>query len=89
MVYRFCAAMCLVVAISLAGTSLEKRTLELRREVTRQTYRRDVLSRELARVRMLVQSGGAPSKRLELAETLREDRARAVERPPDRPRPNR
>jgi hypothetical protein len=89
MVYRFCAAMCLVVAISLAGTSLEKRTLALRREVTRQTYRRDVLSRELARCRMLVQSGGAPSRRFEMAETMREDRERTVERKPIKTKANR
>jgi hypothetical protein len=38
---------------------------------------------------MLVQSGGAPSRRFEMAETMREDRERTVERKPIKTKANR
>ncbi len=71
MVYRFCAALVLVVLVSLAGTALEKETLALRREVTRQVYRRQVLESRLASLAMEVQRSGAPVRHVETANRLR------------------
>jgi hypothetical protein len=62
MFFRFGSALVLVVLISLAGTALEKRTLKLRRAVSRQQYRLDVLLEQHAANRVLAQQLGAPSR---------------------------
>ena len=62
MFFRFGAALLLVVLISLAGTALEKRNLELKRVVSRQSYRLEILQEQHAAKRVLAQQLGAPSR---------------------------
>jgi hypothetical protein len=62
MFFRFGSALVLVVLISLAGTALEKRNLELRRIVSRQKYRLEILLEKHAAHRVLAQQLGAPSR---------------------------
>jgi hypothetical protein len=62
MFFRFASALGLVVAISLAGTALEKRNLELKRVVSRQQYRLEVLLEQHAANRVLAQQLGAPHR---------------------------
>lgn len=65
MVFRFLGGLALVVLISLAGVALEKEILELRREISRQHYRTDLLRNEYAKLRLRSQELGAPTKLLE------------------------
>jgi hypothetical protein len=67
--FRFGAALVLVILISLAGTALEKRNLELRRVVSRQQYRLEVLLEQHASNRVLAQQLGAPSRLVEQADS--------------------
>ncbi|MGH7128218.1 MAG: hypothetical protein ACREJB_06415 [Planctomycetaceae bacterium] len=60
MFFRFGSAILLVVLVSLTGVMLEKRNLELRRFVTRQHYRMDVLRDRHAKMRLRTQELGAP-----------------------------
>jgi len=62
MFFRFGSALILVVLISLAGTALEKRNLELRRVVSRQHYRLEILLEQHASNRVLAQQLGAPHR---------------------------
>jgi len=62
MFFRFGSALLLIVLISLAGTALEKRNLELKRVVSRQRYRLDILLEQHAANRVLAQQLGAPSR---------------------------
>ncbi len=55
MFFRFCSAIVLVVLVSLAGTAIEKGNLELRREVTRQHYRLNVMLEAHAKLRLKTQ----------------------------------
>lgn len=70
MFFRFAAALVVVVLISLAGTALEKRNLELRRSVSHQQYRRDVLLQKYAAQRVQAQQLGAPIRTVEQADAL-------------------
>jgi hypothetical protein len=65
MFIRFGVAIFLVVLISLMGTALEKRNLELRRELARATYRRDVLLDRYMAERAKAQQLGAPLRTVE------------------------
>lgn len=65
MFFRFGSALVLVVLISLAGTALEKRNLELRRMVSHQQYRLDVLLQQHAAHRVQAQQLGAPLRMFE------------------------
>lgn len=65
MYFRFGAALVVVVLISLAGTALEKRNLELRRTVSHQQYRLDVLLQQYAAHRVQAQQLGAPIRTIE------------------------
>lgn len=62
MFFRFGSAIVLVVLISLCGTALEKRNLEMRRIVSRQQYRLEILLEQQAANRVLAQQLGAPSR---------------------------
>ena len=62
MFFRFGSALVLIVVISLGGTALEKRNLELKRVVSRQRYRLDILLEQHAANRVLAQQLGAPSR---------------------------
>lgn len=52
MFFRFGSAVCVVVLISLTGIAIEKRSLELRRELSRQHYQMDILRDQHARLRL-------------------------------------
>lgn len=52
MYFRFLAGMALVVAISLAGTTLEKQTLTLRRRVSQQQYQLDELRQRTTKLQL-------------------------------------
>lgn len=52
MYFRFLAGMVLVVAVSLAGTTLEKQTLTLRRRVSQQQYQLDELQQRTTKLRL-------------------------------------
>ncbi len=52
MVFRFIAALMLVVTVSLVGISLEKRELALKRAISLQHFRMDQLLEERARMRI-------------------------------------
>jgi hypothetical protein len=52
MFFRFGSALVLVVVTSLLGIFVEKQNLTLRREISRQHYRMDVLQEEHARLRL-------------------------------------
>lgn len=80
MYFRFGSAVVVVVLISLAGTALEKRSLELRREIGRQHYRMEVLRERHARLRLRTQQLGAPVRMLDSLESGRLRLAR-----PERP----
>lgn len=89
MFFRFGVALGLIVLISLAGTMLEKRNLELKRAVSRQHYRLDILEERYAAQRVEAQRLGAPSR---LIDQLDADLlAPAQPEPPAKPlrKPNR
>jgi hypothetical protein len=52
MFFRFGSAVCVVVLISLVGIAIEKRSLDLRRDLSRQHYQMDVLRDQHARLRL-------------------------------------
>lgn len=52
MYFRFLAGMVLVVTVSLAGTTLEKRTLTLRRRVSQQQYQLDELQHRASKLHL-------------------------------------
>ena len=62
MYFRFGCALFLVVAISLVGATLEKRSLELRRAVTAQRYQQEILRDVFVRKRLQMQQLAAPTR---------------------------
>ena len=60
MFFRFGSTLVLLVLVSTAGVALEKRTLALRRSVSRQHYRMDVLREEYAKMRLRTQQLAGP-----------------------------
>ena len=66
MYFRFGCALFLVVVISLAGTALEKRNLELRRAMTAQKYQQDLLRNAFVRKRLQVQQLAAPTQTIKI-----------------------
>jgi hypothetical protein len=66
MYFRFGCALFLVVAISLAGTALEKRNLELRRAMTAQKYQQELLRDAFTRKRLQVQQLAAPTQTIKI-----------------------
>jgi hypothetical protein len=68
MFFRFGSAIFLVVLASAAGIALEKRNLELRREVSHQRYQLDVLTDRHAKLRLKTQQLGAPARMLDSLE---------------------
>ena len=65
MYFRFGCALLLAVAISVIGVAVEKSTLTVRRDISRQHYRLDVLHEEHARMRLRTQQLGAPRRMIE------------------------
>ncbi len=68
MFFRFGAALLLVVSVALAGTVLETRNLSLRRSLSQQQYRMDILLESQSSLRLETQRLGAPSKLLDALE---------------------
>jgi hypothetical protein len=69
MFFRFGAAVALIVAVSLLGIALEKRTLALRRAISLQTYRAEQLDERRVQLRLRCEQLGAPGRLLESLET--------------------
>ena len=68
MFVRFAGALSLVVLISLAGTHLDKRSLDLRRRLTRQHFYLDVLEQHQVAARVEAQRLGAPTRLIDSIE---------------------
>ena len=68
MFFRFLCCVAVVVLVSLAGVALEKKSLETRRNISRQHYRMEVLRESYAKMRLRVQELGAPEKLIEAVE---------------------
>lgn len=68
MFFRFGSALILVVVTSLLGILVEKQSLSLRREISRQHYRMDVLQEEHARLRLRSQQLAAVERLFETIE---------------------
>jgi len=68
MYFRFGSALVLVVVVSLATIALEKQNLELRRAVSRQHFRMDVLRDAHAGLRLKTQQLGAPARLIDALE---------------------
>jgi hypothetical protein len=60
--FRFCAALLLVVSVALTGTALETQNLSLKRSLSQQQYRMEVLLDIQTKLRLETQRLGAPSK---------------------------
>jgi hypothetical protein len=69
MYFRFGSALVLVVLVSVVGIALEKQNLELRRAVSRQHFRMDVLRDTHAELRLQTQQLGAPARVIEALES--------------------
>lgn len=65
MFFRFGAALMLVVSVALAGTALETQNLSLKRSISRQQYRLEVLLESQTSLRLESQRLGAPAKLLD------------------------
>ena len=68
MFFRFGSALLLVVVISLLGIFIEKQNLTMRRELSRQHYRMDVLQDRHARLRLRSQQLAAIERLFETVE---------------------
>jgi chromatin segregation and condensation protein Rec8/ScpA/Scc1 (kleisin family) len=77
MYFRFGAAVVLAVLVAVAGIAIEKRCLMLRRALTREQYRYEVLRDLYARQRLQTQQLGAPAR---LFEALESDRRESIAR---------
>lgn len=62
MFFRFAAALSLIVLISMTGVVLQKRTLELRRQVSLQSYQTELLVEQHVLLRLETQQLTAPSR---------------------------
>lgn len=68
MFFRFGSAVVLAVAISLVGIALEKRNMELRREISYQVFQTEVLVDLHSKLRSKTQRAAAPMKLIESLE---------------------
>ncbi|MBL8814597.1 MAG: hypothetical protein JNL58_01110 [Planctomyces sp.] len=69
MFFRFSAALILIVMVSMTSVMIEKRTLELRRQISRQYYHTDLLIELQVRLRLETQTLTAPSQLADLPRT--------------------
>lgn len=69
MLFRFCAAMSLIVLIAAAGITVERRILDLKRQQTLQVYRLSQMEERYARLKLRCQELNAPARWLERLET--------------------
>jgi hypothetical protein len=73
MYFRFGTALALAVVVAVAGIAIEKQCLTLRRALTRDHYRYEVLRDLYARQRLQTQQLGAPARLFEALETERRE----------------
>ena|ERR1700733_3148565 len=73
MYFRFGAAVLLAALVAVAGVAIEKRCLTIRRALTREHYRYEVLHDLYARQRLQTQQLGAPARLIALIENERRD----------------
>lgn len=66
MYFRFMSALVLVVLVSMAGVAIEKRNLELRREISRQQYHTEILMDRHTALRLRTQELSSPDRMLEV-----------------------
>jgi hypothetical protein len=78
---RFGGALILVVLISLAGITLEKRILSLRRKITLQTYQLDEFLEQHAIHRLRTQQLGAPSRLIDAVDKGDQDLSQTTQSP--------
>ncbi|MBW3543127.1 MAG: hypothetical protein KY476_22945 [Planctomycetes bacterium] len=70
MFFRFACGLCLAVLVAVGDVALETRCLKLRRSMTRQHYRLEVLRESAVRLRLETQALASPARvRLRLAES--------------------
>lgn len=62
MFFRFLAALILAVVVSLVGNVIERRNLDLRRELAADLYRLEVLEENHIKLRMEAERLGAPAR---------------------------
>ena len=62
MFFRFTIVVITLVALALAGISIEKRNVELRRSISLQEYRRQQLIEHRARLRLEIERLSAPQE---------------------------
>ncbi len=79
MYFRFGAALVLTVLVAVSGIAIEKRCLMLRRALSRERYRYEVLRDLYARQRLQTQQLGAPAR---LFDALESDRRELIARKP-------
>ncbi len=65
MFFRFAVVVIAVVGLALAGVSIEKGNLELRRSISLQEYRRQQLQAQRARLRLEIDRLSAPHRLLD------------------------
>ena len=65
MFFRFISAIILVVLVSMGGVLLEKKMLNLRRDVSKQRYRTEVLLDRYTALRLKTQELSSPDRMLE------------------------
>lgn len=65
MFFRFTSAIVLVVLVSMSGVMMEKRMLDLRRDLSRQQYRTDILLDQYTAIRLKTQELSSPDRMLE------------------------
>ena len=68
MYFRFASLMIIAVSVAMAGVELEKRMLVLRRELSRQHFRSEVLLEQHARLRLRAEQLAAPHRLLQTLE---------------------
>ena len=78
MFFRFGAAVALIVAVSLLGIAVEKRSLSLKRAISLQTYRAAQLEERRMQLRLRCEQLGAPAR---LLESLNPDLPQAAREP--------
>jgi len=69
MFFRFISAIVLVVLVSMAGVEIEKRILNLRRQISKQQYQTEILLEQHTALRLRTQELSSPDRMLQ---TLRE-----------------
>lgn len=92
MFFRFGAALALAILISLAGTALEKQSLQLKRAVSQQRYQLDLLRERYVSQRALAERQGAPARLIdqvdpELWNPAQSSKSAPTDRPANRSRP--